>query len=89
MLSFRIVMAGDSSLPCADHVHLSALPATHVLSSGNEDVEARAKPWHDEFVETSNPDETAYAMALPPEWKGRGAPATHASRSHGQYGTHY
>jgi hypothetical protein len=28
-------------------VHLSALPAIHVLCSGKEDVDAGAKPGHD------------------------------------------
>jgi uncharacterized membrane protein len=36
-------MAGHSSLPCADYVHLSALPAIHVLFAhrGKKDVDAR------------------------------------------------
>ena len=34
-------MAGLSSLLCADYVHLSALPAIHVLCSGKEqEIEA-------------------------------------------------
>jgi hypothetical protein len=43
-------MAGHSSLPCADYVHLSGPPAIHVfaLPTGNKDVDARDKPGHDE-----------------------------------------
>jgi len=42
------VMAGHSSLPGADYVHLSALPAIHVLPRDRkEDVDARDKPGHD------------------------------------------
>ncbi len=43
-------MAGHSSLPCADYVNLSALPAIHVFEPPRfkEDVDARDKPGHDE-----------------------------------------
>jgi len=38
-------MAGHSGLPDADYVHLSALPAIHVLiHTRPEDVDARDKP---------------------------------------------
>jgi len=37
---FRIVMAG-------------LVPAIHVLSCGDQDVDARGKPGHDEFVDRS------------------------------------
>src|ERR1700716_3675398 len=40
-------MAGQSSLPGADYVHLSALPAMHVLKS-TKDVDGRGKTGHDE-----------------------------------------
>jgi uncharacterized membrane protein len=43
-----VVMAGHSSLPGADYVHLSALPAIHaLLADGKKDVDARDKPGHD------------------------------------------
>src|SRR5512138_1838634 len=44
-----IVMAGHSSLPCADYVHLSALPAIHVFlyRRHRKDVDARHKAGHD------------------------------------------
>src|SRR5260370_2015212 len=48
------VMAGHSSLPCADYVHLSALPAIHVfLLSTSQDVDARDKPRHDDYGQSS------------------------------------
>jgi hypothetical protein len=43
--SFPVVMAGHSSLPGADYVHLSALPAIHDFSAAwKKDVDARDKP---------------------------------------------
>jgi uncharacterized membrane protein len=45
------VMAGHSSLPGADYVHLSALPAIHVWPARwKKDVDARDKPGHDEKI---------------------------------------
>jgi uncharacterized membrane protein len=42
-----VVMAGHSSLPGADYVHLSALPAIHaLLADWKKDVDARDKPGH-------------------------------------------
>jgi uncharacterized membrane protein len=44
-----VVMAGHSSVPGADYVHLSALPAIHaLLADWKKDVDARDKPGHDE-----------------------------------------
>ena len=42
-----LVMPGHSSLPCADCVHLSALPGIHVFLSGLGRVDGRVKPGHD------------------------------------------
>jgi hypothetical protein len=40
-------MPGHSSLPCADYVHLSALPGIHDLLA-RKNVDGRVKPGHDE-----------------------------------------
>src|SRR6202030_3225701 len=46
----NFVMAGYSSLPCADCVNLSALPAIHGLTSSKKDVDARHKAGHDGVI---------------------------------------
>jgi len=43
-------MAGHSSLPCADCVNLSALPAIHDLTGSKKDVDARHKAGHDGVI---------------------------------------
>jgi hypothetical protein len=53
-LKFRTVMAG-------------LVPAIHVFSRGDQDVDARDQPGHDEFVDTPNHYMTAYAIALGPQ----------------------
>jgi len=40
-------MPGQSGLPCADYVDLSALPGIHVFVRQSEDVDGRDKPGHD------------------------------------------
>jgi hypothetical protein len=40
-------MPGHSSLPCADYVHLFALPGIHVFIAAKKDVDGRDKPGHD------------------------------------------
>jgi len=63
--SFPAVMAGHSSLPCADYVHLSALPAIPVLSTGwKKDVNARDKPGHDGMMRTAFAPLSSFAMAI-------------------------
>jgi uncharacterized membrane protein len=62
-------MAGHSSLPCADYVHLSALPAIHVLFAhrGKKDVDARDKPGHDdqEMQQRRRSELARIVMSLP------------------------
>jgi hypothetical protein len=38
----KLVMPGQSSLPCADCVNLSAMPGIHVFASFKKDVDGRA-----------------------------------------------
>jgi TRAP-type uncharacterized transport system fused permease subunit len=50
------VMAGHSSLPCADYVNLSALPAIHVFFLVvAKNVDARHKAGHDGGNQTKAP----------------------------------
>ena len=54
-LTAKLVMPGHSSLPCADCVNLSALPAIHVFSRlVSKDVDARDKPGHDGLLGREN-----------------------------------
>ncbi|TAI61747.1 hypothetical protein CWO89_33445 [Bradyrhizobium sp. Leo170] len=48
-------MPGHSRLPCADCVHLSALPGIHVLPAAWQGVDGRDKPGHDGVCVVSVP----------------------------------